>query len=76
MVAAVTGPRYADRSPKARFESVCPACHGRIRRLQKIARTGGQWLHATCLIEANRRIAALQAAADALAKIATEPEET
>jgi hypothetical protein len=38
------------RVRKARYPGTCPACGGPVCVGQRIAYTGGQWIHVTCVI--------------------------
>ncbi len=59
----------ADRTMKARRQSLCPSCKEPIQVGQSISRIG-TWMHTQCAI--GRRRASLAAAADALTNVITE----
>ena len=44
--------QLVDRVMKARKESTCPLCRRPVHIGQTIARTGGTWQHASCLVRA------------------------
>ena len=49
----VTGvPELAVRVYKTRREGWCNRCNKRVRRLEQVAISGGQFMHATCLVKA------------------------
>jgi hypothetical protein len=46
----ILAPALPTRVMKARRESTCPICRGHVHVGQVIAKCGGMWMHARCLI--------------------------